>query len=123
MLTGLQYTLPCQFCRASFKQFLVDLPIERYTNSRLNMMLWLYLVKDKVNNKLISQEKDYLDSLLQQLASGKITRHEYLKTKNGCFKTSITPPFEHVLQFYNKFSATCSKDIQKCVSNNYSLKF
>jgi hypothetical protein len=123
LLTGLQYTLPCQFCRASFKQFLIELPINRFTNSRLNMMLWLYLIKDKVNTKLIAQEKEYQDSLLQQLAKSQITRQEYLKSTQSCFKTSPTSPFEDVLQYYNKLSATCSKEIKKCISNNYSLKF
>ena len=123
LLTGLQYTLPCQFCRASFKQFLIELPIKGFTNSRLNIMLWLYLIKDKVNTKLIAQEKEYLDSLLQQLAMSQITRQEYLNSSSKCFKTSPTLPFEDILQYYNQFSATCSKEIKKCVSNNYSLKF
>ena len=123
MLTGLQFTLPCKFCRASFTQFLTELPIDKFTDTRVNMMMWLYLMKDKVNTKLIQQEEEYLQKILQRLGRGEITRTEYKQQRDLCFKTKPTPPFEEVLEYYSQFSATCSKDIKKCVSNNYQLKF
>lgn len=60
LLSGLRYTLPCKFCRASFAKFFKELPIDKFTNSRIDLALWLYLMKDKVNNKLIGQEKNTL---------------------------------------------------------------
>ena len=49
--------LPCIFCRESLNGFFFELPIEPYTGSRVEMMYWVYLIKDKVNSKLIKQEK------------------------------------------------------------------
>jgi Erv1 / Alr family len=123
MLTGLQFTLPCQFCRSSFTQFLIELPIDNFIGSRVDLMMWLYLMKDKVNTKLVQQEEEFIQKLLQRLGRGEITRLEYKKQRDICFKTKPTPPFEQVLQYYSQFSATCSPDVKKCVSNNYSLKF
>jgi len=34
----------------------LELPIEPYTGTRRKMLYWLYLIKDKVNKKLLKQE-------------------------------------------------------------------
>ena len=57
LMTSLPVILPCIFCRKSFKEFLKELPIEPYLRSRITLFYWLYLMKDKVNKKLITQER------------------------------------------------------------------
>lgn len=122
MLLGLRYTMPCIFCRESFKQFCHELPIDSFTGSRLKMMNWLYLIKDKVNKKLIKQEKkgyrDEKKRLKLNLMKGSITEVEYYNLKEECkkttFITSPSPPFKEVLEKYESIRAKCSKKAKTC---------
>ena len=66
---SLQYTMPCIYCRNSFKDFLRELPVEPYLNGRIELMYWLYLMKDKVNNKLINQEIECYNDKKKELQS------------------------------------------------------
>jgi hypothetical protein len=121
-LKGLQHTLPCVFCRESYKKFWKQLPIENYLKGRVELMYWLYLIKDKVNNKLIEQEQEEYNqtvSLYKQMYySGKLSRNEYfvhLETwKTKCFQTIPSPPFQEVLEFYESRRAGCSKRTNSC---------
>ena len=123
LLTSLDIIMPCIFCRNSFKLFLKELPIEKYLVGRLELMYWLYLMKDKVNQKLLAQEKqcfeDEKNKLKQLHKSGKINKDEYNvrlgKFKNNEFSTKPTPPFIEVLDKYESIRATCSKRAQSCV--------
>lgn len=63
--------LPCMLCTPSYKRFWREVPIDNYLDSRRDLIMWLYLIKDKVNKKL---------------------------TNNGTFKKS--PPFGTVLKKY-----------------------
>ncbi len=94
MLNSLQFILPCTFCRKSFRKFMKELPVEEYLSGRLKLMYWLYLMKDKVNKKLLDQEKNGT-----------------IKTN---FKTVNTPSFKQVLDKYEKFRAKCSAAQQTC---------
>ena len=122
LLTGLRYMLPCKFCRRSFEQFSQELPIKEFMGSRMEMMLWLYLIKDKVNTKLLGQEKDYLVQCEKEYINGKITRKGLLAKKEHCFHTEPSPPFKQVLEYYTQFSAECSDKVQKCIAKD-SLVF
>lgn len=93
-LEGLVYTLPCSFCRESFKTFIKETPLACYTGGRKDMMLWLYTMKDKVNKKLLIQEK---------------------MIKNCKFKTIPSPEFEKILRKYEKYRARCSDKLLRCV--------
>jgi hypothetical protein len=122
-LTSLDTIMPCIFCRNSFKIFLKELPIEKYLVGRIELMYWLYLMKDKVNKKLLAQEKKCYDDEKKRLKSlykrGTLTKDEYYtnidKFKNGSFITQPTPPFEQILDKYEMIRATCSKRAQACV--------
>ena len=57
LLFNLRYTLPCSICRISYSKFYSELDINKYLNSKIRLAYWLYLLKDKVNNKLIKQER------------------------------------------------------------------
>lgn len=87
-----QHTLPCKYCRRSYKIFLKELPLKNYLQSRQRLMYWLYLVKDKVNKKLLKQEQE----------------------NPGKFKTKKSPPFEKVCSFYEKIRASCSDKTKTC---------
>ena len=119
---GLQTILPCVYCRNSFKDFLKKIPIEPYLIGRIELMYWLYLMKDLVNNKLINQEKQcYEDEKkrLKNLFYNKvITQEQYyneikqFKTHN--FPTIPSPPFAQVLQEYEQLRAECSPKSLTC---------
>lgn len=118
----LQDTLPCIFCRRSYQQFFKELPIKSYMDTRLNLMYWLYLIKDKVNTKLIAQERECFENekkkLDKKFNSKKITKKEYQKTlkqiEKDTFITKPSPPFSEILDYYESFRATCSAKAQTC---------
>lgn len=100
--TSFQYILPCKYCRRSYKTFLRELPIKNHLEGRQQLMYWLYLIKDKVNKKLIKQEK----------------KHPH---KDG-FKTTPSPPFEEVCKYYDQFRAGCSEKTKTCRIPNLKRK-
>lgn len=122
LLCSLQTIMPCIFCRNSFKGFLKELPIEPYLIGRIELMYWLYQMKDKVNQKLLYQEnicyndeKKRLKALfyLKQISESDY----YLKVnefKKETFDTISTPSFEEVLEQYESLRAVCSKKAKKC---------
>ena len=48
-------TLPCSICNKSYQQFWNELNIDGYLTSKQQLMYWVFLLKNKVNNKLRSQ--------------------------------------------------------------------
>lgn len=91
-LTNLGYIMPCVFCRQSYIEFLRELPLEPFLVGKIELMYWLYLIKDKVNKKLLEQEK-----------------------KGGVFCTVPSPLFKDVLDNYSSFRASCSVQMKKCI--------
>ena len=47
--------LPCKYCRNSNQKYMKSLPIQKYCGTREKMNLWIYLMHNKVNNKLRRQ--------------------------------------------------------------------
>ena len=119
-------TLPCEYCRAYYSFILTQLPLEQFLeDERLEhpVMVWLYLVKDMVNKKLIRQENECfaaqcklidVDSNLSTYA--KARRKSALRRK--IFYTKPSPPYEDVLNYYEQFRSGCSSDanvaLQSC---------
>jgi hypothetical protein len=122
-LSNLQNILPCVFCRNSLDIFIKELPIEPYLIGRIELMYWLYLIKDKVNMKLICQEKQcYKDEkikLKKMYHDKEISEKEYYdKIKNfkeNTYITVPTPSFKEVLDKYEKSRAICSKKALTCI--------
>jgi len=122
LLTSLDNILPCIFCRNSFTVFLKELPIEPFLSGRIELMYWFYLMKDKVNRKLIKQErKCYRDEKRRLKAlyhNEEISKRDYYikieKFKLKTFVTVVTPPFDQVLDKYEAFRAVCSKKSLTC---------
>jgi hypothetical protein len=122
LFTSLDNLLPCVFCRNSFSQFLKELPIEPFLIGRIELMYWLYLMKDKVNKKLIKQEKECYKTAKQKLKKRldhkKITKETYKKMletlKKNTFKTIPSPPFKKILDFYEARRGKCNKQKKTC---------
>ena len=122
MLTGLSIVMPCVFCRDSFKIFLSELPIEDYLIGRIELMYWLYLMKDKVNKKLLGQENQCYNDEKKRLKAlfytKQITEKEYYtqtsKFKHDTFQTVPTIPFKDVLDKYEALRAVCSTKAKTC---------
>lgn len=123
ILTSLSVIMPCVFCRNSFKTFIEELPIEPYLIGRIELMYWLFLMKDKVNKKLIQQEENCYNDEKKKLKAlyynQQINTSDYYikitEFKKKIFKTIPTPPFENVLQQYEQYRAVCSPKNLTCV--------
>lgn len=92
-----------------------------YTGSRVSMMRWLYLIHDKVNQKLIQQERECYNTemanLKHMLQQKQITATRY-KQEITKLKTILitkqSPTFEKVLNKYEKERAGCNPKNKKC---------
>jgi len=51
----LKHILPCIYCRRSYTQYIAELPVEGYLGSKKKLVEWLYLLHNKVNDKLRKQ--------------------------------------------------------------------
>lgn len=86
------------------------------------MLLWLYLVHDKVNQKLMEQERECFTRehviLKQLLRDKKITpakyKHDLAQLKTMLI-TKPSPPLEKVIAKYEKERAGCNPKNAKCV--------
>jgi hypothetical protein len=54
-LTHIGQILPCIYCRQSYQDFIKDLPIIYFLESGKTLRYWLYLIHNKVNDKLRKQ--------------------------------------------------------------------
>lgn len=122
MFYSLGYTMPCIFCRQSYKTFYQQLPIDKFLTGRIQLMHWLYQIRDFVNQKLIGQEQSCYNTEKKRLKylyhDNKISKREYFsrlkKLQKETLYTSPSPPFEHVLLRYEQFRAVCSKKTKTC---------
>lgn len=122
LFKGLGFVMPCIFCRESFKQFYKELPIEPYLVGRIELMYWLYLIRDKVNNKLINQEQQCYNTekkrLKRKYNNRQISEAEYYKrladVKRETLITQPSPPFIDVLHNYENIRAVCSAKAKTC---------
>jgi|TARA_B110000967_G_C18843573_1_gene540721 hypothetical protein len=52
---SLKYILPCKYCRISLVKYYKQLPVEENLQSKETLILWIYNIHNKVNNKLRKQ--------------------------------------------------------------------
>jgi hypothetical protein len=52
---SIKYILPCIYCRMSYTEYINDIPINNYLDSRKKLAKWVYLIHNKVNDKLRKQ--------------------------------------------------------------------
>ena len=93
LFLNFQFTLPCKYCRESYAKFLRELPIEPYLASRSKLTMWLYLIHNKVNDKLRNQGNP----------------------------TPPNPSYAYVAGEYEKQRANCSKEKKTCSKSNSGL--
>jgi hypothetical protein len=95
--------LPCINCQLSYRVFWNQLPIEDYLSSRKLLIEWVYLIKDKVNKKLMEEEKNKEAAFTKQCLKQEPTRItfcvEYGK-RQSFFRTTPSPPLKTVLNRY-----------------------
>jgi len=46
------YILPCKYCRESYQDYMKQFPVDYHLDSRKNLTKWLYVIHNKINNKL-----------------------------------------------------------------------
>ena len=106
MLCALKYILPCCVCTESFKRYWNELPIDDHLVGRVELMRWLYLIKDQVNKKLLFQETEHfkMERTKLKLKTKNIHSEEYKmkvnRLKKKIIKTKKTIPFTDVLDYY-----------------------
>lgn len=57
-----EHMLPCKYCRSSYNQYIKELPIDNFLESRETLAYWLYLIHNKVNEKLRTQGYNVSDN-------------------------------------------------------------
>ena len=113
LFENLQYTLPCRYCRESFKIFLSELPIDEHLSCRKDITKWLYHIHNKVNAKLRKQEMEAVENKFIELET-KVKNKQmsgnaaYRELKTFVEKTMITdvdPSFDEVCEKYESYRA------------------
>lgn len=111
---SLQYTLPCIFCLESYRRFWKEDDIDKFLNKRIDLLKWLYILKDKVNKKLIFQEKSKFISEKKELLDRYKDKYGNMKAwkkaveldfnmkiermERRILKTKQSPPFKSILE-------------------------
>lgn len=109
---SLKDILCCKYCRNSWKVFIKELPIDAFLKSRQHVMYWLYLQKDKVNKKLIKQQKESLHKEIEKIKNP--TKLQIQNLKKKIMYTKSSPPFKSVCKKYEKYRASCSDKTKTC---------
>lgn len=121
-ITSISVVLPCIYCRESFTKFITELPLsDAYLKGRFELCYWLYLMKDKVNKKLIAQESELVKYKILKYENCLDTETCNRKIKNverKYMKTIPTPPFKQVLERYEKYRGKCQEKTKKCAIEN-----
>jgi hypothetical protein len=92
------FILPCKYCRSSFTKYSKSLPINKYLDSRKNVIEWLYHMHNKVN--------------------GKLKRQGFCHSENPSIEkvyTKYNPIIKHINMLINK--AESSQDATRSVVN------
>lgn len=55
---SLGHILPCKYCRNSYNEYIKEYPVEKFLNSRESLTKWLYIIHNRVNDKLGVPECD-----------------------------------------------------------------
>lgn len=119
--------LPCLFCRLYYEECKLILPLRKFINDatiEYPVMLWLYLLKDLVNQKLIRQENEcyHRESMkidVDDTLSKRAKTCRKNKLKKLIFYTTPSPPFDEVLEYYLSLKSSCetndmNKSLQSC---------
>ena len=70
------HVLPCRFCRESYIVFLSETPIENYIHSRDKLFEWLFIIHNKVNEKIGDKQELSLQSVVDKYERFRATCHD-----------------------------------------------
>ncbi len=111
--------LPCVYCRDYYSDCMVKLPLGDFLDDHSvehPVMLWLYLIKDLVNKKLIKQETEcyekealVIDKDVSLTPRAKTIRKN--KLKKQLFYTQESPEYDDVVAYYATFKSSCDSDV------------
>lgn len=113
-------TIPCKHCRISYKGFFKELSIEKYMKKKdFGLVEWVYLLKEKVNDKLKKQEEEALEKGFHEtLKSYKTTDPKFWKAfrekAQKIIYTKSSPEYVDVLEKYKNLRADCSGPAKHC---------
>lgn len=116
MFSSLQYTIPCCVCNESYRRYWNEINIHNYLDGRVELMKWLYLIKDQVNKKLIYQETEKLKFEIQKLKdkykTKDIKRADFdrivRKLKDRICVTKKSDSFNTILDYYESYRSNKS---------------
>lgn len=63
LFENLQYTLPCKYCRDSYKIFFKYFDIKYYLNDRMGLTFYVYVLHNLVNMKLNKSRISFIDAI------------------------------------------------------------
>jgi len=91
----LGHVLPCKYCRNSYIEYIHKIPIDNYLENRHDLTKWLYIIHNKINNKLgvpecnIPSFKDVKKTYEEYRAKCSKTTDE--ERENNMAKGCVTP--------------------------------
>ena len=115
---SIAYVLPCIYCRISFKKYIREVPIHNFLDNKKKLSEWLYLIHNKVNEKLRNQglnnkKNPKFDTIYRR----------YVRYVNDINKhNKVVPGFDFMYSIAFNYINTRSK-MSKNRINNYLLFF
>ncbi|CAM9211944.1 unnamed protein product, partial [Ectocarpus fasciculatus] len=86
------HVLPCRFCRESYVHFLSETPVEEYLHSRQALFEWLFVLHNKVNDKIGDKQETDLESVVNKYERFRAKCHHHHQNKRA---TGCTEPAKH----------------------------
>ncbi len=110
---SIQFILPCGLCLADFKKAVKEIPIDEYLDSRIDLLRWIWDMYDRVNCKLMAQEKkrfiEERNKLVQYYDEKRINKKQFDQRVEKIYQkictTQKTTPFKQVLSEYAQHRA------------------
>ena len=103
------HVLPCKYCRESYIEFAKETPIDNFLDTRENLCKWLYIIHNKVNNKLgvaedciptFGEVQEFYEKFRAKCT--KTSEEERLANKEkGCVKPADGTPKKCVINVVN----------------------
>lgn len=78
------HVLPCRFCRESYASFVAETPIEKYIHSRKTLFEWLFIIHNRVNEKLGDKQETNLEAVVDKYERFRASCKAGNIPKKGC---------------------------------------
>jgi hypothetical protein len=102
---SISHVLPCIYCRISFAEYIEELPVDGYLNNSKDLSKWLYLIHNKVNEKLRKQKLN-----LKKNPKPDIIHRRYVKYVNDVNNNRKSAPgFDFLYSIVFNFTYTRDK--------------